>query len=297
MINYVAGYEKIDDSEKETIKSLINQIKSSIYTLDDKSKTQNYSLQKDINRLYEIYHELNRQYQKIDGLAAADASAFSKIETVNMDIENYSNAIRKVQIGWSNAFYNLGHRDVLYYDQRGYYNENGEFVEWQSRWNKSIKKAGCGPTSCATVFGTMFHDSTITPSTIANLMADRHKSNIGGGFISYISTIFGANCKTARFSADAIEDVIKSGGGFIGSANNGDHFISVTDVVYIDGTRYFVLCDSWPEFNGNRTEPTLITEDELKSRKITMDFYITPSNYVVVTDEYGSNPRVEKAQL
>ena len=228
------------------------------------------------------------------GLAAADNSAFGIIEGVTIDVANYADAVsaaRVVSGSSGGTFYNMGGRDVMYYDQRGHY-VDGEFVKWESEWRSSkggtIYEGGCGPTSCATVLGTMFHDPKITPETIANVMLENNWSNFGGGFVKHVSDTYGVNCVKAKFSGDALEEIINSGGGYIGSVESGGqsggHFIAVTDVVYQDGQRYFVLCDSWPPGNADICEPTLVTEEQLKAKKISMNYYITPPDVEVTVE-------------
>ena len=285
MINYMEGYEKIDDSKKEEIRELLNRIHANIEYLESQSKEEKPALKGDINALYSTYNEMNKYYKKIEGLAQQDNSAFSKLSDVITDISNYSKALGITRSGYNGTFTNIGNRKVIYYSQTGHY-VNGKLVKWNSNW-KDIKDSGCGPTSYAMVIATMKGDPSITPETIANLMAENNWSNEGGGFIYKVSEKYGVNCVNGRFSGNAIEEVIKNGGGFIGSAREGGHYIAVTDVVYKDNQRYFVLCDPYPPFNGNRSEPVLVTEEELRNQKISMDFYIAPKNVEIIKEQEG----------
>lgn len=285
MINYMGEYEKIDDSEKETIREMLNRIHENILYLESQSKEENASLKNDINTLHSIYNEMNKYYEKIASLAQQDSSSFSKLSDIITDILNYSKALGVTKSGYNGKFINVGNRDIIYYSQTGHY-VNGKFVKWNSNW-KDIEDSGCGPTSYAMVIATMKGDHSITPETIANLMAENNWSNIGGGFIYKVSEKYGVNCVNGKFSGDAIEETIKYGGGFIGSAREGGHYIAVTDVVYKDNQRYFVLCDPYPPFNGNRSEPVLVTEEELRNQKISMDFYIVPKNVEIIKEPEG----------
>lgn len=284
MLNYMEGYEKIDDTDKEEIYNLTNKIYQGIQYLESGNIDNEQVSKSDLDLLYSNYYEVLAYYKKIEGLEQADNASFSKIMNVGNDIANYVVALNHVQVGFHNSFYNLGHRDVMYYSQTGHY-VDGEFVEWESDWSKNISDSGCGPTSYAMVLSTMMHDQSITPETIANLMADKNLLN-GSDFISAVSNYYGVTCVQGKYDPDAIETVINCGGGFIGSARRGGHYIAITDVVYKDGVRYFVLCDPYPEFNGGKAEPLLITEEQLREQEITMDFYIAPANVNIETDDY-----------
>ena len=74
---------------------------------------------------------------------------------------------------------------LIYYSQRGYYDQNGGFHRWESSWGKNIASSGCGPTSMAACLANMLNDPSITPTTIANMM--QYDDNVGGNYVVKVS--------------------------------------------------------------------------------------------------------------
>ena len=321
MIGYVENYEMIDNEKEEEIADILSQIDSLIYSIQNEIEETNDKGK--VKQLYDLTdltlkkETLQRYYEKIKGLAGADASAYSKIADIALDITNYSNAISKVNIGFTSksTFCYPGKRAILYFSQEGYY-LNGVHYKWKSDWisygGKDIAEGGCGPTSLAMAIGTIFHDSSITPAVIADIMDGNNSSgkkwtNHGGDFVKNVSNEYGLNCQKSSFDGDTIEAVIKAGGAFICAARDGDHYIAITDVVYKDGERYFIECDPYPSNNADLEEPRLVSEKQFLLEnnstkeseggieggigKIKMNFYITPSNV-----EINYNPENKKIE-
>ena len=302
MIGYVENYDMIDDSKKEEISMKLCQIDNNIDSLKnyakEMTKEESNKLYYDIQELGSQRDILQRYYDKIKGLGSQVESAYSQISDVVEDIANYSEAIGKVNSGIRGAFLHPGNRDILYYSQEGYFID-GICHKWESKWrsddNKDIAESGCGPTSLAMVIGTILQDSSITPEVIADIMnrnnsAGERWGNHDSVFVENVSNEFGLNCcDSASFDADAVEEVIKAGGAFMRAAFDerigGQHYKAITDVVYKDGKRYFVVCDPFAEDR----EPKEVPEQEFYDGYKGTNIYITPSNV-----EIGFNSTIKK---
>ena len=303
MIGYVENYEMIDNEKEEEIADILSQIDSLIYSIQNEIEETNDKGK--VKQLYDLTdltlkkETLQRYYEKIKGLAGADASAYSKIADIALDITNYSNAISKVNIGFTSksTFCYPGKRAILYFSQEGYY-LNGKHYLWESEWKsydgRDIAGGGCGPTSLAMAIGTIFHDSSITPEVIANIMFKNNNSNNGGGFVKSVCNEFDLNVDTPGFSINKIEEVVKNGGAVILAKDYGFHYVTVLDTVETD-QKYFVLCDP---LEGKGIQ--LISYDDLQQmhdqkkensdrHQISMTLYIEPDNTSTEMDDQNES--------
>ena len=117
---------------------------------------------------------------------------------------------------------------TIFYNQKGYI-KNGKIHQWPSKWGKSIASSGCGPTSMAACLANMLGDPSITPTTIANMMA--YDDNIGGRFVGKVAKRYGIQqtCKYGLSQA-RMNKCLRNGGKMIVAVNNGGHYIAILGI-------------------------------------------------------------------
>ena len=124
------------------------------------SKTKITNLSGNLTTIKNYLTETSSTYQKGDQAAADNLASVGNDATLTT----------------------LEHKgQLIYYSQRGYYDEQGQFHKWESNWGKDIASSGCGPTSMAACLANMLNDPSITPTTIANLM--NYDDNVGGNYV------------------------------------------------------------------------------------------------------------------
>ena len=110
MLNYMEGYTKLNDSEKEEIRTELNNAKSMLSWLEEYSnvwvldKETNEKTKKSrrngsdyqIESYRKIIEELEKLLKKLEHLKEEDYSAFEMISSVNTDINSYSNCINEI---------------------------------------------------------------------------------------------------------------------------------------------------------------------------------------------------------
>jgi len=143
----------------------------------------------------------------------------------------------------------VGSGQVVYYNQKGWYDEYGNLHRWDTTWGKDIASSGCGPTSMAACLATMLHDKNITPSTMANMM--NYDDNIGGNYVAKIAARYGLDqTHTIGLGQDSMNTFLRNGGTMIVAVNNGGHYIAVLGV-NDDGT--YIVCDPNDFNTANKT--------------------------------------------
>ena len=285
MLNYLGkNITRIDDQFKSEIETMIAHIDYDLSNIEKNVKAED-----DVTNIDAIKNKRDRYVQileKINNLESVANSAYSKIEPVAEDILNFCSALKGSTAGWKNTFFNLGGRNIIYFAQTGYY-KDGVRYEWKSNWlsagGQPIFNSGCGPTSLAMVIATILQDPSITPAVVADIMDENNWKNDSKKFVFGVSDKYNLNCQSdVNFDGDTIEAVIKAGGAFMrvnyDDKLGGSHFKAVTDVVYIDGQRYFILCDPWPKNLNEPGEPELATEQEVCGFYSGTNYFITPSN-------------------
>lgn len=164
---------------------------------------------------------------------------------------------------------------LIYYSQRGYYDASGQFHRWESSWGKNIASSGCGPTSMAACLANIFHDTSITPTTVANML--NYDDNIGGNYVGKVASQYGLDqTSKLHLTKDNMNNCLRNGGKMIVAVNGGGHYIAVVGI------------------NDNTNPPTYIVNDpydsdgKMKSWTYdqvsaghTMTFYIAPPGKTV----------------
>ena len=104
-LNYMEGYTKLDDTELEKAKrelsnayAMLSWLKSTskVWVLDKKTnektqKNRRNGTDSQIESYEEIIKELDKLVKKLDGLSAADTSAFSILSGSGADVDTYYN--------------------------------------------------------------------------------------------------------------------------------------------------------------------------------------------------------------
>ena len=174
---------------------------------------------------------------------------------------------------------------IIYYNQKGYYDENGNFHQWESSWGKDIASSGCGPTSMAACLANMLGDPSITPSTIANMM--NYDDNIGGNYVIKTCQHYNLD-QTHNIGLDKgkMDTFLSNGGTMIVAVNNGGHYISVLGINN-DGS--YIVCDP----NNANTAQKRWTYNDISAGH-TMVFHIAPPGKTVnqCLQEHGTAVQV-----
>ena len=163
----------------------------------------------------------------------------------------------------------------VYYNQNGYYDENGNWTKWKSSWGKDIASSGCGPTSMAAVLATMFGDTSITPSTVANMM--NYDDNVGGTYVKKVADAYHLD-QTHQIGLDKnkMDTFLRNNGKMIVAVNNGGHYISVLGINDSTNPPTYIVCDP----NDSNTATKTWTYNDIAAGH-TMVFHIAPQGKTV----------------
>ena len=164
---------------------------------------------------------------------------------------------------------------LIYYSQRGYYDQNGSFHRWQSSWGKDIASSGCGPTSMAACLANMLNDPTITPTTIANML--NYDDNVGGTYVKKAAQKYGLD-ETHEIGLDKtkMNNFLRNNGTMIVAVNNGGHYVAVVGIDDSSNPPKYIVNDP----NDSDGKLKTWTYDQLSSGH-TMVFHIAPKGKTV----------------
>jgi hypothetical protein len=163
---------------------------------------------------------------------------------------------------------------LIYYSQRGYYDASGQFHRWQSSWGKDIASSGCGPTSMAACLVNIFHDTSITPSTVASML--NYNDNIGGTYVGKVAQHYGLDqTSKLHLTKEYANNCLRNGGKMIVAVNGGGHYIAVVGINEGNPPTYIVN-----DPNDSDGQMKSWTFDQLSTGH-TMTFYIAPPGKTV----------------
>ena len=176
---------------------------------------------------------------------------------------------------------------TIYYNQNGYIGDDGQWHTWQSTWGKDIASSGCGPTSMAAVLANMFGDSTITPATVANMLA--YDDNVGGNYVIKVANAYGLD-QTHEIGSDQqiMNSFLSNGGKMIVAVNGGGHYISVLGINNSTSPPTYIVCDP----NDANTATRTWTYNDIFSDH-TMVFHIAPPGQTVQETINGNRTAVQ----
>lgn len=183
--------------------------------------------------------------------------------------------------------YNTANGNVIYYSQKGYYDQQGNFHRWQSDWGKDIASSGCGPTSMAACLANMFHDNSITPTTIANMM--KYDDNIGGRYVAKAAQAYNLDQRhDIGLSQSTMDTFLRNGGKMIVAVNNGGHYIAVLGINDSTNPPTYIVDDPYDDNTATKTW-------NYKDISIghTMVFHIAPQGKTVDQCLQGQNTLVQ----
>ncbi len=163
----------------------------------------------------------------------------------------------------------------VYYNQNGYYDQNGNWCQWESTWAKDIASSGCGPTSMASILATLYGDTSITPSTVANML--NYDDNVGGVYVQKAASVYNLD-QTHNIGLDkeTMNTFLRNNGKMIVAVNNGGHYISVLGINDNTNPPTYIVCDP----NDSNTANKTWTYDDI-SNGHTMVFHIAPQGKTV----------------
>ena len=164
---------------------------------------------------------------------------------------------------------------TIYYNQNGYLDENGKLQKWKSSWGKDIASSGCGPTSMAAVLANMLGDTSITPSTVANML--NYDDNIGGNYVKKVADKYNLD-QTHEIGLDKtkMNNFLRNDGKMIVAVNNGGHYISVLGINDSTNPPTYIVCDP----NDSNTATKTWTYNDIAAGH-TMVFHIAPKGKTV----------------
>ncbi len=195
--------------------------------------------------------------------------ASDKYKAGDEEAENYIIGIEDGKIKAQKSSSISYNGKTIFYNQKGYY-KDGKLHQWPSKWGKSIASSGCGPTSMAACLANMFGDPSITPSTIANLMA--YDDNIGGRFVGKAAKKYGIQqtCKYGLSQA-RMNKCLRNGGKMIVAVNNGGHYIAILGIDDSTNPPTYIVNDP----NNAKTSKMRWTYKAISAGH-TMVFYMAP---------------------
>ena len=163
----------------------------------------------------------------------------------------------------------------VYYNQNGYYDANGKWRKWESKWAKDIATSGCGPTSMAAVLATMFGDTSITPSTVADTL--KANDNIGGTYVGKVAAQYGLDqTSEIGLKKDKMNTFLRNGGKMIVAVNQGGHYIAILGINDSTNPPTYIVCDP----NDSKTAQKTWTYNDIAVGH-TMVFHIAPKGKTV----------------
>ncbi len=179
--------------------------------------------------------------------------------------------------------YNSPNGKVIYYSQKGYYDQSGNFHHWESTWGKNIASSGCGPTSMAACLANMLNDPSITPSTVANMLA--YDDNVGGNYVYKVADAYHLD-QTCHIGLKREEsnNLLRNGGKMIVAVNNGGHYIAVIGINDSTNPPTYIVDDP---YDDNTAKKTWRFEDIAAGH--TMVFHIAPPGKTVQQCISGGN--------
>lgn len=165
--------------------------------------------------------------------------------------------------------------NTIYYNQKGYYDKNGKWCKWESSWGKDIASSGCGPTSMAAVLANMFGDTSITPSTVANML--NYDDNIGGNYVKKVADQYHLDqSHDIGLDQTKMNNFLRNDGKMIVAVNNGGHYISVLGINDSTNPPTYIVCDP----NDSNTATKTWTYNDI-AQGHTMVFHIAPKGKTV----------------
>ena len=164
---------------------------------------------------------------------------------------------------------------LVYYSQRGYYDQNGQFHRWQSSWGKDIASSGCGPTSMAACLTNMLNDPTITPSTVANML--NYDDNVGGNYVKKVADHYGLDqTHNIGLDKDKMNNFLRNDGKMIVAVNGGGHYVAVVGIDDSSNPPKYIVNDP----NDSDGKMKTWTYSQLSTGH-TMVFHIAPKGKTV----------------
>ena len=262
-----------------------NSFNSNLSTYNDALKELKNQLNNDTVFMGPICDSCIESFAKSDNKISNIISNFNKmsnylIEAAN-DYKNADNSAVKVLTSDSKGTLStkVSHGgmvgDPVYYNQNGYYDENGNWQKWQSNWSKDIARSGCGPTSMASILATMYGDTSITPVTIANMM--NYDDNVGGVYVKKAANAYGLDQTCAvGLDQDSMNTFLRNDGKMIVAVNYGGHYIAVLGINDSTNPPTYIVCDP----NDSNTANKNWTYNDIASTH-TMVFHIAPEGKTV----------------
>ncbi len=175
----------------------------------------------------------------------------------------------------------------VYYNQNGYYDKDGKWRKWESKWAKDIASSGCGPTSMAAVLATMFGDTSITPSTVADNMS--YDDNIGGSYVKKTADIYGLDqTHKIGLNKEKMDTFLRNNGKMIVAVNQGGHYIAVLGINDSTNPPTYIVCDP----NDSKTAQKTWTYNDIAAGH-TMVFHIAPKGKTVEQCLQGTGTAVQ----
>ena len=308
MLAYMEGYDVLDTQSINELEAIFRNAKSDMYDTEGETSTNT-----DEDILF-----LNHHLELLRNLDSKDKSLFSRLSSSFGQLNQLNNSLAMTPVGWTknqymehviNMYRDLesGNRNVVYFNQRGWINGNGELIPWIG--NEYINNAynvaedGCSFTCCAIIAATMLNDPTITPEAFIAKISEMSKNGSSGGVLDILSQGYGLNCTVGAWSPNVMELLLKSGGAVLMSVDGPDgspagHYITLMDVRYNEktGQREFLYCDPYAvNIDGKNTYRAKkgemiadggiwLTEDEMWNVSTNTQGYIGYSQYFITNN-------------
>ena len=135
-------------------------------------------------------------------------------------------------------------KTIYFYSQKGYYDEDGNLIPWDSDVN--IAKDGCSIASTATILSSLL-GRPVTPEEVAQFFDSNYEEDKGGKVATELSSKGDYDYGYCEGSMSGLNDCLANGGAAKIAVAGGAHWVAVVGSVEIDGQTFYVVNDPWNE--------------------------------------------------
>ncbi len=177
----------------------------------------------------------------------------------NISMEDVVYLISNFRFSTGDAEVHTCGNTIYFYSQKGYYDENGNYVEWPSDVN--ISKSGCSIASHAAILSSLLGRS-VTPTEVAAFFDANYVEDNGGRVASAVNSDGGYDTGYAVGGLSSLDNCLANGGAAKIAVNGGGHWIAVLGSVEINGQTFYIVNDP---YNENPSSDCLWTMGDIDS--------------------------------
>lgn len=150
---------------------------------------------------------------------------------------------------------------LYFYSQRGYYDEDGNLIEWDGS-GIDVAGKGCSITCQAAILSSLY-GYEVTPEDIASLIDDEYYDGDSGTTVEKaISKNGGYNYGYSEGHMSTLDNCLDNGGAAKISVKNGDHWVAVLGKLEMGDQTFYIVNDP---LSKNPTQDCLWTKGDFES--------------------------------